>query len=115
MSNAIRVIAPYRYEGTWVFDDPDVDLLREPFVAGMPEMIDELVKDIGDAHTGFRLLFSDRPFPEYQWRMTRMKEEMGGYWYRVEALEMRGWLCPAMFRYFENAPGEIYIKAEPRR
>ena len=32
--NAIMVIAPYRYEGTWVFDDNRFGLVREPFVAG---------------------------------------------------------------------------------
>jgi hypothetical protein len=26
---------------------------------------------------------------------------------------MEGWLCPALFKYFEKAPKEIYIKAEP--
>lgn len=41
--NSILIIAPYRYEGTWVFDDPNVGLVREPFVAGVPEMIDHLV------------------------------------------------------------------------
>ena len=30
--NTIGVIAPYKYEGMWVFDDPAVGLVREPFV-----------------------------------------------------------------------------------
>ena len=63
MSNILRVIAPYWYEGTWVFDDDSVGLLREPFVSGVPEMIDELVQDIPDARAGFRLTFSSNPFP----------------------------------------------------
>jgi len=41
--NAIAVIAPYKYEGMWVFDDPAVELSREPFVAGIDTMIDRLV------------------------------------------------------------------------
>ncbi len=56
-ANAIMVIAPYRHAGTWVFDDPRTKLVREPFVAGVPEMIDVLVKDIPEASDGFRLLF----------------------------------------------------------
>ena len=24
---------------------------------------------------------------------------------------MTGWFCPAMFRYFEQAPAELYAKA----
>ncbi len=43
MSNVLMVIAPYWYQGTWVFDDESVGLVREPFVSGVPEMIDELV------------------------------------------------------------------------
>ena len=30
--NTIGVIAPYRHEGMWAFDDPRVRLNREPFV-----------------------------------------------------------------------------------
>jgi hypothetical protein len=70
MANVLMVIAPYWFEGTWVFDDPAVGLNREPFVLGVPEMIDELVKDIPDAREGFRLIFSERPFPGYQKEIT---------------------------------------------
>lgn len=49
MANALMVIAPYRYQGTWVFDDETVGLAREPFVAGIPAIIDALVRDIADA------------------------------------------------------------------
>jgi hypothetical protein len=37
--NTLWVIHPYRDWGTWVFDDPRVGLRREPFVAGIPEMV----------------------------------------------------------------------------
>jgi hypothetical protein len=63
MANILMVIAPYWYQGTWVFDDESVGLNKEPFVAGVPEMIDDLVKDIPNARSGFRLLFSSAPFP----------------------------------------------------
>ena len=66
MPNAIRVIFPYWHADTWVFDDPDVDLHQEPFVSGVPEMIDELVRDIPHADNGFCMIFSDRPFPGFQ-------------------------------------------------
>jgi hypothetical protein len=47
--NTLWVIHPYRDWGTWVFDDPRVGLRREPFVAGIPEMMDKLVRDIPNA------------------------------------------------------------------
>ena len=33
-ANSLMVISPYYDNGTWVFDDPRVGLVREPFVAG---------------------------------------------------------------------------------
>ncbi|OYW17217.1 MAG: hypothetical protein B7Z55_12980 [Planctomycetales bacterium 12-60-4] len=47
-SNSIMVIAPYVDAGTWVFDDPSTGLVKEPFVAGIPEMIDVLVDGTGN-------------------------------------------------------------------
>jgi len=61
--NAIRVITPYWYSGIWVFNDPDVELVREPFIEGVPAMIDDLVSNIPEAREGFRLTFSETPFP----------------------------------------------------
>lgn len=65
-SNALMVIFPYKYEDTWVFDDADVDLIKEPFVFGIPEMIETLVADIESAGEGFKLIFSQNAFPGYQ-------------------------------------------------
>ena len=117
MPNQIMVIAPYWLEdaGTWVFDDEGVGLQQEPFVSGVPEMIDQLVADLPNARAGFRLLFSAAPFPGYQRRLCRLHEESGGYWYASEEPGISGWLCPALFRYFEVAPEELFVKAEQKR
>ena len=116
MANQINIIAPYWLEavGTWVFDDERVGLAQEPFVSGVPEMIDHLVRDIPDARAGFRLLFSTAPFPGFQRKLTWVREEMLGNWYRTEEPEMEGWLCPALFRYFDEAPRDLYVKAEAK-
>ena len=119
MPNTILVISPYREHGTWVFDDPNTGLVREPFVSGVPEMLDRLVRDIPDAERGFRLLFSVGPFPGYQAKFTRTRAEHSGTWYRFidpndnDAPAMEGWLCPALFKYFEIAPETLYARAEP--
>lgn len=112
MANAILVISPYWDHGTWVFDDPARGLEREPFVAGVPEMINELVKGIPNARNGFRLLFSAGPFPGYQKEFSLTRPEHGGNWYRCEEPAMEGWLCPALFKYFEAAPKKLYARAE---
>lgn len=115
-SNAILVIEPYRHVGTWVFDDPRVGLHAEPFVSGVPEIIDKLVAEakISDADEGFRLLFSAQPFPRYQIKLVWRREETGGNWYYSRKYDAEGWLCPALFKYFKKAPREIYGKAEPK-
>ena len=110
--NQIRVIRPYRLHGTWVFDDDRVGLVQEPFVSGVPEMIDDLVRGIPGAELGFRMLFSSSPFPGFQRQLTWKCEEYGGNWYRMEDSVMEGWLCPALFRYYETAPANLYLRAE---
>lgn len=112
MANVMMVIFPYRYEHTWVFDDDRVGLVREPFVSGVPEMIDILVQDIPNAEKGFKLLFSANPFPGYQAELVWLREEYGGNWYFWQEKNIEGWLCPALFKYFSETPQKVYCKAE---
>lgn len=114
MANSIHVIAPYKYEGTWVFDDARVGLIREAFVSGADLILDRLTAPIPDAENGFRLLFSATPFPGYALKVEWVREEYDGNWYRAAEFELEGWLCPALYLYYEQAPKEIYIKAEPK-
>jgi hypothetical protein len=111
--NAILTIAPFRHNGTWVFDDDRFGLVREPFVGGVPEMIDMLVADIPGADKGFRMTFSARPFPEYDKKLTWVRGDSLGNYYKLDDPPMEGWLCPALFKYFEKAPAELYVKADP--
>ncbi len=112
--NSIFLLAPYRYEGKWVFDDPHVGLHREPFVFGADTMLDQITSDIPDAQNGFRLLFSAGPFPGYMARITHRREEYGGNWYFWPEMDVEGWLCPALFKYFETAPQSIYVRVEAK-
>jgi hypothetical protein len=112
--NALLVIAPYKYQGTWVFDDPAVGLLREPFIAGIDTMIDQAVVKIPNASNGFRAIFSAQKFPGSDFKLEWRREESGGNWYYSDQFKLEGWLCPALLKYFSSAPGEIYVKVEPR-
>jgi hypothetical protein len=112
--NSLFVIAPYKYQGMWVFDDPAVGLSKEPFVSGIDTMIDKMVADIPNADRGFRAIFSATPFPGSQSKLEWRRAESGGNWYYSEQFKMEGWLCPALFRYFPSAPHEIYVKVEPK-
>ena len=112
--NAIHVIAPYRWQGMWVFDDARVGLHREPFVSGADDWMSRMTADIPDAAAGFILVFSDRPFPGAQRRLEHRRDEMGGAWYWDGDLAMEGWLCSALFRYFAAPPREIWAQVKPR-
>src|SRR4030095_13021606 len=102
--NTIGVIAPYKYEGMWVFDDPAVGLVREPFVAGIDTMIDRLVASIPDAEQCFRYVFSATPCRVRRVRLEGRREEYGGNLYSTPQFDIEGWLCPALFKYFDKAP-----------
>ena len=114
MSNFLQVIFPYKYEGTWVFDDADKELDKEPFVLGADEMLDSMVTDIPDASDGFKLLFSHGPFPGYLAHGRWIRKELDGNWYRLDDPPIEGWLCPALLKYFDSPPSEIFAKAEAK-
>ena len=46
-SNSILVLHPYKYYGTWVFDDDRTGLVREAFVSGIPEILEKCLEDNG--------------------------------------------------------------------
>ena len=78
--NAINVISPYKHHDMWVFDDPRVGLVQEPFVSGADTWIDRVVTDIPNAEKGFILILSSTPFPDDQYRLDWRRAESGGNW-----------------------------------
>ena len=117
MKNAIFGITPYYDSGLWVFDDSRVGLVKEPFVAGIPEIIEywHLVLGIENAKEGFTALFSHNPMPNATSVLTKIRDEAGGAWYRDEETNMEGWLCPALLLYYETPPEHIYFKFEAKK
>ena len=113
--NSIITIHPYKHRGLWVFDDDSVGLLREPFVSGADVIIDQLVEAIPNAGQGFTLLFSAYAFPGYQAELEWRRENEDGNWYYSPALDVEGWLCPALLKYFEQAPKKIYVQCVPKQ
>lgn len=131
--NQIHVIRPYRFGSSWVFDDERVGLVREPFVESAGQIIDVVVEKLPDAGEGFTLLFSSDAFMGYQkllHHVTKAEhygdptlanlmephEEFGGHWYRLHDVvkpHIDGWLCAALFKYFDKAPKHIYVQAQP--
>ena len=113
--NALFVIFPYKEHGVWVFDDERVGLVREPFVAGADAILDVLTAGVPGAEQGVKLVFSANPFPGYTARFVLDRSEYGGNWYRWPDKGMEGWLCPALFKYFDQAPAELFVSVSAKR
>ena len=73
-----------------------------------------MVQNIPDAESGFTLLFSADPFPGHQAKFEWRPSELSGNWYYSPDLDAEGWLCPALFKYFESAPKAIYAQFKRR-
>ena len=135
MSQNIMTLYPYlknfgKGYSAWVFDDERMKLKEEAFVCGMSEIMSATVakKGIRKAGKGFKMSFSDQPFGHdveltwlkqgdlvFQWADQEWK--IAGNWYSTGNTFKKGpkvgWLCPALLKYFSEAPLKLYVKAEP--
>jgi hypothetical protein len=112
--NSLLVIHPYKVGGVWVFDDPRVGLVQEPFIAGADVILDRMVEHLPDAESGVTIFFSASPFPGSQYEFHWRREESGGNWYYSSEHDLEGWLCPALFKYFEQPPERLYAQVKPK-
>ena len=103
--NALMQLNLYKNHTTWMFDDPAHQILAEPFVLGMSEIITERIPT-NDRCT---LLFSLNPFPGSH-SLNLLNEEADGGWYREPELDMQGWLCPVTRVYCGGMPGKIHYR-----
>lgn len=111
--NSIKIINPYKYLDMWVFDDEKHGLVKEPFVGGADTMIDFFTRDIADAKNGFIMLFSDCQFPGHTIHLKWVSKDGGGNIYESFDPPMHCWLCPALEKYFENPPPELFVQVKP--
>jgi hypothetical protein len=122
MNNSMLTIQLYRFAGTWAFTDEARELMHEPFVLGMPKIIDKVLKDNNIVSDQPKILFSAKPFPFHQGYLHYKNFESGGVWYDLFSRtnedkkyvnqNLTGWLCPATLKYFPVHPEYIYFKLE---
>jgi len=108
--NQMYVIAPYKFHGLWVFDDPKAGLAKEPFVNGADAMIDAMTRSIPDAPRGFTMVFSTSVFPGYQYKFLRRRSEGPETIYYSPNFDVEGSLSPAVLRYFDAPPQELFVQ-----
>jgi hypothetical protein len=113
----------------WVFDDILTDLTAEALVSGTDTLINYMVNEspfaIPDAQCGFKLTFSDKFFEGCQvvgnWFKTDIDDigmNITGNWYNWNLVDqdipnINGWLCPALFLYFKEAPNQLFAQVQP--
>ena len=112
--NAINVITPYNENGIWRFNDPSKELAGEPFVGTTNDIINGMIEEsiFIDQEKEVSIYFATEDFPGAEYVLTSVKEGNGGMWYRWGDMEgsLKGWLCPATLKYFDDFPKKIYIK-----
>lgn len=112
-------ITIYKDGGIWMFDDERVGLVQEALVAGMPEIIEKAISIFQPGcENRVGVVFSGLAFPGHHVKLDWVKSDEHndpdyqtqiGNWYRWEEHNLEGWLCPALFKYFEKAPKELYV------
>ena len=106
--NSLLAVNPYKKDGLWAIDDELRELTREPLVLGIDSMLDYWDKKL-NANNKLKVVFSNNAFPKYNFHLEWLREESGGNWYYSKDLKEEGWLCPALYKYFEIAPKEIFM------
>ncbi len=109
--NSINVLKLYWSDECWMYDDREHGRIREPLVLGTSEAVDalRLLDGLPQARDPFQILFSSSEFPGSH-RADWLREESGGHWYVFEG-QYTGWLCPALFDFFESAPTDLWVRA----
>ena len=112
--NSLFVIKPYFDEGleAWVFDDEERGLYKEALVLGADLLCQSLYEKYGD----FSASFSANYIPNADVVLHRTTEpsRQNGTWYKEATSKQDAWLCPALFKFFDEAPDSIYLKVNPK-
>lgn len=104
--NKLVTLNLYNVGGTWCFDDEKYDVVREPFVMGMSEIISSYLPENSET---CEFLASVGPFPNAD-VLKLETEAFDGGWYNLPSKDMRGWLCPLTRTYMGGIPPQIYFQ-----
>ena len=105
-NNAVNILDIYRTKnGVWCFNDEDLDIIAEPFVGEINDMIDMYAKGKEE----LTIYISKEPILNGTLSLTRVEDEFEGM-YRLDGTDIVGWLCPCLLRYFPNYINNIYVR-----
>lgn len=108
--NSIQVLEIRKTGCTWVFDDASKGVVNEPFVSGVPTIINHILDNKKIVESTVQAFFSQSKFPGADACLTFVKREKKGAWYKFQS--MKGWFCPCFWKYFDvgSPPQHLYIQ-----
>ena len=88
-----------------------------PQESGADTLIDVAIeqKGIRGADDGFLLLFSATAFPGAEFHLEWRREEMAGNVYLWPDGDHEAWLCPALLKYFDEPPQDLFVQVKQAR
>tara|TARA_R110001606_G_C15239150_1_gene636009 strand:+ start:185 stop:553 length:369 start_codon:yes stop_codon:yes gene_type:complete len=116
--NSINSIHSYIHNGMWVFDDESRELDKEPFVEGADLLLDVMSGRVNDKSIETcSFYFGATPIPNQDVELVKSGEDgYDGTYYKVNFPELNLtdegpiWLCPALLKFFETPPENIYVR-----
>ncbi len=116
--NSVNFIHSYVHNGAWVFDDESRELDKEPFVEGADLLLDAMSgRDNYEYISQCSFYFSKNPLPNWDVKLTKESEDgYEGTYYMVDFPAKNAknegpiWLCPALLKFFDKSPKNIYVK-----
>lgn len=102
--------------GMWVFDYAPLNVKDEPFVAGIPQIIEYHLQKKGmldvAREKGFSVKFSANPDADLRKDIVLefLRHDSGGADYADQASGMEGWLCPVLCTFMGTPPSTIYVE-----
>lgn len=104
-------IEPYKdWDGTWVFDDPAREIVKEPLILGTDKLLDFIVSMLCPDNERLKVHFSSKPI---RWGFAAKYVRPGcdeGAWYSFGGFQF--WLCDTLKQYFAEPPSKLYVSVE---
>ena len=115
VDSTIYLLQLYKHDGLWCFDHPDMGIEREPFVEGMDAIIDRLQDLHAPGCETPVLIFSEQlpvlgPSILLMHDHTEMRNGEPWNLYYAPGLELEGWLCPVMLKFYPKPPAELHAR-----
>ena len=110
----MKVVLKIRKENrSWIFDDSDLGISKEPFVEGSSDAIDFVSKELKlDLNSSRLLIASTEKFEKsFETKLLHFNKQTNWSTYFLPGFGIHK-LCPVLLDYFKESPKKIYFTVE---